>query len=171
MLCQKTSYFYDPVILKNETQRYIEHFTDMDQLSIKYDPTKNLSEEPHLQCVGRSPNDITDWNFSEICPIFKDSVFSEILNQVKEPTKRIRLMRMRPRSSYSFHKDQCKRLHWALITFPGCHITFQKNNGEEFIGFHIPANGYGYITDTQVKHTAINPTLNLRYHLVIDIIC
>jgi hypothetical protein len=170
MLYRKTDYYYDPEILRLELEKYIPYFNQMDQLSIKFDPHKNLNELPHYQCIGRSPSDILDWNFTEICPIFKNSKFLNILSNLKESTKRIRLMRIKPRSCYSFHYDTYRRLHWALLTFPECHMSFQSSVNNEFTGFHIPADGFGYWTDTKIKHTAVNPTMEYRYHLVIDII-
>lgn len=167
MLNEKTEYFYDPEVLKQELLRYKPMFTDMDQLSIMYDPSRNLPEEPHLQCIGSSPLDILDWNFTSVSPVFQDSIFVKLLEQVNRPTKRVRLMRMRPRSCYSLHIDTYKRLHWALLTFPECHMSFQIGDG--FTGFHIPADGYGYMVNTRIRHTALNPTTEFRYHLVIDV--
>jgi len=171
MILEKTEYYCDPILLKTEAEKYIGYFNNIDQLSLKYDPEKKLSDEPHYQCIGRSPNNILEWNFTTISPIFENSLFINLIDKLKYKTKRIRLMRMKPRSCYSLHYDYHKRLHWALITFPECHMSFrdEKDLGM-FSGFHIPADGYAYLTDTLKYHTAINPTLNYRYHLVIDII-
>jgi hypothetical protein len=169
MLNIKTDYFYDPEILKQELEKYKPFFTSMDQLSLLYDPTRKLLEEPHLQCIGQSPLDILDWNFSEISPMFQNSNFIKLIEQINKPNERVRLMRMRPKSCYSVHIDTYRRLHWALITFPECHMSFQIADNT-FTGFHIPADGYGYLVDTRIKHTALNPTQEFRYHLVIDII-
>ena len=79
-------------------------------------------------------------------------------------------MRMKPKTCLSFHKDLYKRLHWALITKPECHISFRENANSNFVGYHIPADGYGYMLDTTIGHTALNPSNYDRYHLVIDII-
>lgn len=169
MLNVKTDYFYDINILISELEKYKRFFNEIGQLSLYYDTSRNLSEEPHLQCIGSSPEDLADWNFTEVSPIFQNSEFIKLMKQVTGPIKRVKLMRMRPRSCYSLHRDIYKKLHWALITFPECHMSFQTSDNE-FIGFHIPADGYGYLVNTNVKHTALNPTLEFRYHLVIDII-
>jgi hypothetical protein len=74
---------------------------------------------------------------------------------------RTRVMKINPRSCYSWHKDLSPRIHLALETHPHCFLI----ENEKMI--HIPADGHPYLIDTTNYHTAINCTADLkRTHLV-----
>lgn len=168
MKFEKTEYFYNIKDLVDELPNFTKYFNQVNQLSLKYDPTQVKDIPPHLSCIGRSSLDILNWNFTEISPIFVSSAMIKVVEQIQQPTKRIRLMAMPPRTCYSLHADLYRRLHWAILTYPGCHMSFQEQDNK-FAGFHIPADGYGYLVDTRTNHTAVNPSDKIRYHLVIDI--
>ena len=99
---------------------------------------------------------------------FKDTYFYEIYKQLDESYNigRMRLMTMSPKSIYTFHQDQNKRLHFAII-----------GNDEE-CGYlaneqvhRIPYDGCGFILDTTIPHTAFNTSYcNNRTNLVIDLL-
>ena len=164
----KTDLKFDLERLIDSLRFYIDIFDYNNQLAITFDETR-LKEnvEPHFIAIGKSPPDIDQWNLDQTCPIFKNSYFEEIINSIPYSKQRARLMRMPPRSTYSMHVDTYQRLHWAIITDPACHLTFQNN--KTFFGWHIPADGFAYIADTRKLHSAVNPWDQYRYHLVIDI--
>ena len=169
MTIQRTSYYYDLNLLRSDLDRYKSYFNEINQLSIKYDPRAIINdEEPHYSCIGASNEKIKTWSYSTTTPIFQGSEFDKLLSMINRDTRRVRLMAMKPRSCYSLHQDTYKRIHWALETWSECHITFKRNN--DFVGYHIPADGYGYLLDTTIFHTAVNPTLFTRYHLVLDVV-
>ena len=170
MKIERTNYYYDVNKLKIEVFKFKKYFNEINQLNVKYDRTRNIETLPHLNCIGKSPKDISEWNFDNVSPIFENSHMLSTVSQIKETTHRIRLMAMKPKSCYSLHIDTYKRLHWAIITHPSCHMSFQESDEKVFSGFHIPADGYGYMVDTRMMHTALNPWDQFRYHLVIDII-
>jgi len=154
--------------LLNDLSQVVSVFNSMNQLAIVYDPKKVIDgHEPHFSAIGKSPIDIDEWNLTEVCPIFKNTYLEEVIDIIPYQKQRIRLMRMLPKTTYSMHVDTYKRLHWALITDPSCHLTFQSN--AKFFGWHIPADGFGYLADTTKMHSAVNPWDQIRYHLVIDI--
>jgi hypothetical protein len=169
MIITKTPFFYDVVKLQNDLQRYKSEFTDIGQLSIRYDPNRDDGNVPHLSCLGKNPEHIYLWQYDATSPIFQGSEFEKLLEQITMTPKRVRLMAMKPRSCYSLHQDTYRRLHWAIETWPECHMSF-KADGNNYTGFHIPADGFGYLIDTRKPHTAVNPTNNIRYHLVLDVV-
>lgn len=151
-----------------DLDKIVQFFDNKNQLAITYDPDRPPYDlAPHLSAIGKSPIDIDQWNLSTVCPIFKDSYFYEILQNLPYTVQRARLMRMAPKTTYSMHVDTYKRLHFALITNPGCHLSFQS--GDKFFGWHIPADGHAYIADTTKLHSAVNPWDQNRYHMVVDI--
>lgn len=163
----KTDLNFNIDMLISDLKKYINVFDSQNQLAITYDEKRVLDKEPHFVAIGRSPPDIDEWDLTKICPIFQNSYFASMLDKIPYSLQRVRLMRMSPKSTYSMHVDTYKRLHWALITHASCHLTFQHHN--TFLGWHIPADGYGYIADTTKLHSAVNPWDQYRYHLVMDI--
>lgn len=92
---------------------------------------------------------------------------------------RTRLMRMHPRSIYSYHWDKTPRLHIPLITNTHCIFMFDKvlkeisePYHEQDIAstpkniFHLPADGNMYFLDTTMMHSAINFSPFERVHIV-----
>ena len=73
---------------------------------------------------------------------------------------RIRLMRSKPKSCLSWHKDSEKRLHIPIITNPGARLVIEDAAN------HLIADGSVYIADTTKSHTAFNAGLEPRIHFV-----
>lgn len=74
---------------------------------------------------------------------------------------RARIMVLDSRSCYSWHKDQTQRLHLAVSTNEHCRMVFESGS------YHIPADGYWYLTDTCQYHSAFNGGLKSRVHIVV----
>lgn len=92
---------------------------------------------------------------------------------------RTRLMRLKARSSYSYHWDKTCRVHIPIITNTHCIFIvdkvlkeIKKPYHEQDICstpkdiFHLPADGNYHIVDTTMCHTAINLSDQDRIHLV-----
>jgi hypothetical protein len=88
----------------------------------------------------------------------------EIYKQFTKPG-RFRIMRIKPITCYSVHKDKNPRLHIVLKTNPDAYFIFPDDNEV----FRIPLDGYAYRVDTRKSHTYINGSRSEdRIHLVID---
>jgi len=75
---------------------------------------------------------------------------------------RIRVMRIRPRVCYSWHRDLTPRIHVPLITHPN---NFMVINSESA---HLYRGSYWW-ADTTKYHTAMNCSENDRFHIVIEV--
>ena len=75
---------------------------------------------------------------------------------------RTRVMKLHPKSCYSWHQDDSKRLHLALQTNDKCFFVVEN----EII--RIKSDGFPFLLDTTKFHTAINANLEnfTRIHLV-----
>lgn len=73
---------------------------------------------------------------------------------------RSRVMKMKPKTCYSYHIDATKRIHIPLITNENCFFVIE----DEIV--RLPANGNSYVIDTTKKHTFVNASFEERIHLV-----
>ena len=122
-----------------------------------------------LDGVG-SINDYSDSNerdFNKLNSFFKNTDIERLLSSISQSGYsygRVRLMKLNPKTTYSYHMDTETRLHFALDT----------NQDNMFIiddeVFRIPSDGFGYHMDTTKYHTAINCSNSIRIHLVIDLL-
>lgn len=104
-------------------------------------------------------------DFTELCSLFVDTSFESVYNTLKEEYNlgRVRLMKSKPKTCLSWHKDTSPRIHFPVKTQEGCIMVIEDEC------FHIPNNEW-YWTDTTVKHTAFNGSFEDRIHLVATII-
>jgi hypothetical protein len=73
---------------------------------------------------------------------------------------RTRLMKMKPKTCYTYHRDPTKRIHIPLITNEKCMFIIDD------IIYRYPADGKHYVLDTTKWHTAINASLEERTHII-----
>jgi len=73
---------------------------------------------------------------------------------------RTRVMKMKPKTCYTYHRDWTKRLHIPLITNENCMFIIDDEVKR------YPADGNYYIVDTTKMHTAINASFEERIHIV-----
>lgn len=73
---------------------------------------------------------------------------------------RTRLMNLKPKTCYSYHRDPTVRLHIPLTTNDNCFFVID----DEVIRY--PADGNYFIVDTRKMHTAVNTSYEDRLHLV-----
>lgn len=71
-----------------------------------------------------------------------------------------RLMLVKPKTCYSYHKDRCKRIHIPLVTNEDAWFVLDKQI------FHLPADGSVYLVDTTNMHTVVNTSSENRTHFV-----
>lgn len=75
-----------------------------------------------------------------------------------------RLRKLENRESYHVHTDIDDRYHLALITNPHALLIDLDNQKN----FHIPCNGYLWLMDTSIPHTAVNFGQAGRVHFHIE---
>ena len=73
---------------------------------------------------------------------------------------RSRLMRMKPKTCYSYHWDPTKRMHIPLITNEDNFFVIDDEISR------YPADGSYYLIDTTKKHTFVNASFENRLHIV-----
>lgn len=102
---------------------------------------------------------------------FRGTIFEEFYETVPYHLGRVRLMRMPPRSCYSFHQDKEPRLHIAIQTHENAYLLVDDDTGLRSWKIKIPSNGAVYWVNTQRTHTAMNTDANrYRVHLVANVI-
>jgi hypothetical protein len=114
------------------------------------------TEDQWDSAVGKSKGYERD--YTNLNPIFKDTVFEEIIN--KYNLSRTRLMVVNPMTCYSMHKDSTPRIHIPMITNSECYFVFKQG-----IIQHLPL-GHVYWTNTVEPHTFMNCSDHHRLHLV-----
>lgn len=121
-----------------------------------HDGTGSLSTKYHngIRLDERSYNIIND----SLKGTYLFSMLTDL--QKRYNAYRARIMKLRARSCYSWHKDNSKRIHIAINTNEHCRIAFESGT------WHIPADGYAYSADTTLLHTAFNGSQEDRLHLV-----
>lgn len=74
---------------------------------------------------------------------------------------RTRILKLSPKTCYTYHQDWTKRMHLAITTHPFCFLV--ENN--QLV--HVPADGHPYIVDTMQPHLALNSSADHeRIHIV-----
>jgi|TARA_R100000030_G_scaffold17225_1_gene11628 hypothetical protein len=151
----KLNKIYDIEKIKNEVAILLaEHELVSNQLllqSVKGDDWYNI-QAPYM-----IREDLRDWHFDT--PNTKKDW--EITRFIEENNiYRTRLMLLKPKKCYSWHKDYGERMHLSVITSPDCFFIENKQV------LNIPADGHPYIVDVNNHHTALNCSQHDRYHLV-----
>lgn len=104
-------------------------------------------------------------DFTEICDVFKGTVFEELYDVLKNTYKlgRVRIMSSKPKTCLTWHTDPSMRLHFPMKTQEGCYMVIQ----DEVL--HLEQDQW-YLTNTTVPHTAFNGSKQNRVHLVAAIL-
>jgi hypothetical protein len=107
--------------------------------------------------IGRSKNsNHLEKEFTE--PLFDFKYTNKIIQ--KNGMYRTRVMRMKPKTCYTYHRDRTKRMHIPLVTNEKCMFIVDD------IVYRYPADGKSYLIDTTLRHTAINASFEDRIHIV-----
>jgi len=122
----------------------------------------------------------TEWN--EEVPKYIRKIVKKLEKAYNFQSGRVRLSNLKSLQCLRSHSDNEQRFHLAIITNPGAffynNTKWQPNsqyssmsNLENFsgVGYHIPADGFFYKSNTMMPHTAINSGKGDRIHLVVDI--
>jgi hypothetical protein len=104
-------------------------------------------------------------DFSIVCSQFKDTLFEEMYDTISKKYRlgRVRIMKMAPRYTMSWHHDLNPRLHLPIKTQPGCFMVIEDEV------MHIPQSTW-YLTNTELFHTAVNSSDEERIHVVATIL-
>lgn len=73
---------------------------------------------------------------------------------------RTRVLRMHPKTCYTYHMDYTKRIHIPVKTNPKCFMVLQNEI------MWLPADGNYYEVDTRKYHTFVNASTEERIHIV-----
>jgi len=125
-------------------------------------------------------HEYTVWN--EEVPKYIRKIVKKLEKAYNFQSGRVRLSNLRPLQCLRSHADNEQRFHLAIRTNPG--VFFYNITGwqpnlqyssvadlENFsgVGYHIPADGFFYKSNTMLPHTAVNTGTGDRIHLVVDI--
>jgi len=91
-------------------------------------------------------------------PIFDMPYINSIIKDLK--MFRTRVMILKPRTCYTYHKDTTKRIHIPLVTNDKCFLIINSQVK------HYPADGNYYVVDTTQMHTALNASKEDRIHII-----
>ena len=91
-------------------------------------------------------------------PLFDIPYINSIIKE--HDLYRVRLMNLKSKTCYSYHRDQGKRLHIPIITNDNCFFVVDDEIKR------YPADGKYYIVNTSKKHTAVNASWEDRIHLI-----
>jgi hypothetical protein len=129
---------------------------DLDQVGLQgHKPNLNPMEE-WKSSIGRS----NSLQYPET--YFKYSLFQlPTINRIMEKygMKRTRIMKSNPKTCLSIHQDLTKRIHIPLITNDKCFMAIEDRN-------YYLEPGKIYLTNTTLRHTAVNASESLRVHIV-----
>jgi hypothetical protein len=73
---------------------------------------------------------------------------------------RTRIMKMKPKTCYSYHQDPTQRIHIPIHTNENCFMVIEDKC------YWYPADGNYYLADTTKKHTFVNASREERIHIV-----
>ena len=132
--------------------------------SLKYDWNyDNIKDEYGYATavVKEKSKKLAEGDFSIICSQFKNTLFEVVFNELskKYTLGRLRLMKSSSKTCLSWHTDSSIRIHYPVKTQEGCLMIIDSEVK------HLPINTW-WMTNTKLKHTAMNASLEDRIHLV-----
>ena len=122
-------------------------------------PNASGAEEQREKYVDES-------SYTKFLEEAKDTYYFEVYQTLCEHYKigRVRILKLKPRTSLSWHRDPEPRIHIPILTNPGA-LTVVEN-----FATNMPADGSVYFMNTIKYHTAINGGEEDRIHLVATIL-
>lgn len=115
-------------------------------------------EYPFLSATGKLKNNINEHEYNILNPLFKNTIFEEVINKFN--LFRSRLMWMYEKTCYSLHKDTTKRIHIPIITNDQCYFLFPNAKL-----IHLE-EGHIYEVDTRNMHSFCNFSNTPRLHFI-----
>jgi len=113
----------------------------------------------------RKTNILKEKDFNATCDIFKETIFDEIIQKLKDKNIHVtrgRFMLMMHKQCLTIHKDPSPRLHIPIYTNENCMMIF----GEKIVKLPFGAT---YYVDTTIPHTALNASKDPRVHLIFSV--
>jgi len=127
----------------------------------------NYNDQISLQTVEGYDHDygvgrLTELKHSEeefIHPCFPELKYTNSIIEMLG-MYRTRIMRMKPKTCYSYHQDPTQRIHIPLVTNENCFMVIEDRC------HWYPADGNYYLADTTKKHTFVNASREERIHII-----
>ena len=156
----RTDFHYDLETVRaewRELSKKVQWYQDS-QTCLQYSANDTDKSTDGCGSIKRWPH-LTEQDFRITNPLYHDTIFEEIMNDLD--VCRSRIMMMEKHSTYSIHRDKVSRYHLAIETNPDAYFLFPRTSTLE----HVPADGYVYEVDTTQDHTFVNCGPD-RTHLV-----
>ena len=106
----------------------------------------------------------TDWKGKRFYEDFTEFTFKSLkyTNEVIHSLNIVgtRILRLYPKTCYSYHRDRTQRVHIPIITNDNCFFVIEDKIKR------CPANGNHYLIDTTQLHTFVNASKQERIHIV-----
>lgn len=167
---------YDLDLIKKEIATLGEYDSFLNLQSDQEDVLKRDPLDATLgNVVTTNKNDLISDMSKEIADIhYKYPIFDiPYINSIMEELgmTRTRLMKLKQKQCYTWHRDFYPRVHIPVVTDPyKCFMILQSRFDAYDTGeiVRMPADGNYYFVDTTKHHTAINGsgTLKERIHIV-----
>ena len=135
-----------------DTKEIIKEIESLPRFEDQICLQSNESRDPFLGC-GINPYDT-----ALVKKIFDTPVLNAIIDD--HGLYRTRVMRMKPKTCYTYHQDPTKRLHVPVVTNDKCFLVVDDKV------VRCPEIGKPYVIDTTKLHTAVNASLETRIHIV-----
>ena len=135
-----------------DTKEIIKEIESLPRFEDQICLQSNESGDPFLGC-GINPYDT-----ALVKKIFDIPVLNAIIDD--HGLYRTRVMRMKPKTCYTYHQDPTKRLHVPVVTNDKCFLVVD----DEVV--RCPEIGKPYVIDTTKLHTAVNASTETRVHIV-----
>ena len=135
-----------------DTKEIIKEIESLPRFEDQICLQSNESGDPFLGC-GINPYDT-----ALVKKIFDTPVLNAIIDD--HGLYRTRVMRMKPKTCYTYHQDPTKRLHVPVVTNDKCFLVVDDKV------VRCPEIGKPYVIDTTKLHTAVNASLETRVHIV-----
>jgi len=116
-------------------------------------------EDFFYSATGKLKKDRVESEYCLINPLFKNTIFEDLINKYK--MFRTRLMWVHPYACYSIHKDNSSRIHVPLITNDRCLFLFPDE--PKLVHLQI---GKVFLVDTTINHSFCNFSDHSRLHIV-----
>lgn len=105
--------------------------------------------------TGKAKHDNVEFNI----PMFPNMIYTNNIIEMLG-IYRTRVLRLKPKTCYTYHTDRTKRIHIPLITNNKCMFIIDDKV------YRYPADGNYYEINTTLLHTAINASREDRIHIV-----
>jgi len=128
---------------------------DIDQVGLQgHKPDLNWKDE-WTRSIGSSKKDFPETYFKY--PLWDTPTINRLID--KYGMVRTRIMSSAPKTNLTFHNDLTKRIHIPIISNPDCIMIIEDKI------YHLEP-GYVYLTNTTLRHTAVNASWQQRVHIV-----